>query len=167
LRNSEWLISPPTRAIQAPRPRERQESARVETPSQRYARRLAKNERGETNRGGGVKEIDKTFGTGHVGIEPLLGFGIELRVKTVVAMLAEIEDRPGRGGANGAENQTGDANGIVATDEPGQEDEDTNAEAVGREGVDQNVQVFGFEAEKAGGAAAFHLVREKAAAAHY
>jgi len=96
-----------------------------------------------------------------VGIATLLELGIYLGVEAVVAMLAEIKDGPRRGGAKSADHQTRDANGIIATDEPGKKDEDANGETVGGEGVEKDMDVFGFEAKQARRAAALHFVGEQ------
>src|SRR5581483_9515302 len=73
----------------------------------RFWKFLLRNERADSKDGCYIERVDELLGSIHVGIEPLLGFGVELWIKVVIAMLSEIEDRPRRSRAKDNYEQAG------------------------------------------------------------
>ena len=76
-------------------------------------------------------------------------------------MLAEVKDRPGGSGTDGDDHKTGNAQRTLFEEIASEQYGNADAEAVTGERIDEDMDVLGFEAEKARGTAALHLVGEK------
>ena len=80
-----------------------------------------------------------------------LSFPVCFRVEAVVSVLAEVKDRPGGSGTDGDDHKTGNAQRTLFEEIASEQYGNADAEAVTGERIDEDMDVLGFEAEKARG----------------